>query len=101
MDFFDSEMVLGFAKVVIVLICLLPVIYYVTRWYGKVQKSSSTVSVKERIPLGANRCLYVVEWAGNKYLVAFTNQQITVIDRLSGTDAPAHREGGEQPSFQN
>jgi flagellar biogenesis protein FliO len=100
-SFLDAEMVLGLLKVAVVLACLAPFVYYTARWYARVHTANSTVSVRERIPLGANRFLYVVEWAGNRYLVAVTNQQVAVIDRHSAATASTQGEGGEQPSFQN
>ncbi|HHX02171.1 MAG TPA: flagellar biosynthetic protein FliO [Firmicutes bacterium] len=101
-DLFGSEMVLGFAKVVIVLTCLVPIIYFVTKWYAKVHRANTTVNVKERVPLGNNRFLYVIEWAGNHYLLAITNQQIEMIDKQikslqadEEVPTPALGEGGE------
>jgi flagellar biogenesis protein FliO len=80
-DLFDSEMVIGFVKVVVILACLIPIMYFVTRWYAKAHKAHSTVHIRERVPLGGNRFLYVVEWAENRYLLALGGQQITIIDK--------------------
>jgi flagellar biogenesis protein FliO len=90
----DMEMVWSLIKVVVVLACLTPLIYFTTRWYGRVQKFNQSVIVKERTPLGTNRTLLVVEWEGNQYLLAVTNQQIIIIDKK----AKPVEKGGEQPS---
>ncbi len=77
----DSEMIWGFVKVIIVLICLTPLIYYVTRWYGKLHNASTTITVTEKVSLGGNKAFYVVEWEEMQYLVAITSQTVTLIDK--------------------
>ncbi|NLM69174.1 MAG: flagellar biosynthetic protein FliO [Firmicutes bacterium] len=101
MNLIDGEMLLGFIKVVIVLACLTPLIYLITRWYGKFHSINRSVTVREKTSLGANKALLVVEWEGNRYLLAVTNQQVSVIDKkaVSGDapPVPAAEKGGEPP----
>jgi len=77
----DGDILWGLFKVVIALGILIPVLIYVTRWYAKRQIVGQSAAVKEIIPLGANKALYVVEWEGEKMLLGVTAQSITVLEQ--------------------
>lgn len=75
----DAEIIRGFARVFIVLVILLPLIYFFTRWYGSLHGKNSSILVKERLSLGGNKSLYVVEWEDEQFLLAVSSQQISLI----------------------
>lgn len=77
----DPELWWGLVKVVVVLLVLTPVIYFVTKWYGKFQGTSTTLKIRERIAFGGNKSLYIIEWEKTQYLLAVTSQNIEFIDR--------------------
>lgn len=77
----DPELWWSLIKVVVVLLILAPVIYFVTKWYGKLQRTSTTLRIRERISFGGNKSLYVVEWENDLYLLAVTSQNIEFIDK--------------------
>lgn len=75
----DAEIIRGFARVFIVLVVLVPLIYFATRWYGGLHGKNSSLLVKDRLSLGGNKFLYVVEWEGEQFLLAVSSQQINLI----------------------
>ncbi len=81
MDIIDQEVFFGLVKVFLFLAVLAPLIFYVTRWYGSRQNQFTSIHLKENLPLGTHRSLYVVEWEGERLLLGVTPQQINMLDK--------------------
>lgn len=79
----DAEIIRGIARVVIVLVIFVPLIYFFTRWYGSLHGRNSSILVKEKLSLGGNKSLYVIEWEGEQFLLAVSSQQINLITTKS------------------
>jgi len=77
----DTTLVWGLVRVILVLACLSPLVYLTARWYGKIQVTNRNLVVKERIPLGGNKTLYVVQWKHNQYLLGVTSQNMVLLDK--------------------
>lgn len=80
----DSDLLLGLVRVAVILALLGPAVYFVTRWYGKQQIRGKSVTIREVVPLGINRALYVVEWEERRYLLAVAPHAVQVIDTAAG-----------------
>ncbi len=80
MNGMDIDIWMSFLRVFAVLLALAPAIYFTTRWYAGRQLTGRSVTIRETIPLGTGRALYVIEWEGNQYFLAFTNQTIQLLD---------------------
>lgn len=90
----DSLLILGLVRVVVVLAILAPAVYLATRWYGRRHTKGASIHVKEVMPLGVNRALYVIEWDKRRYLLGVTPQAVTLID--SSDKAASSLKNGEE-----
>lgn len=78
-------------RVIIVLIILIPVMYFATRLYGRrVQGGmrSNDLHVAAMTPLGQGRHMYVVNVAGRILVLGVTAQHITLLTELSHEEVP-------------
>lgn len=77
----DKTLIWGLVRVIVALIIIVPAAIYATRWYGKKQiGGTQELQVKEALPLGTNRALYIVEWEEKRLLLGVTNQSITLLE---------------------
>lgn len=77
----DKTLILGLVRVIVALVIIVPAAIYATRWYGKKQiGGAQELKVKETLPLGTNRALYIVEWEEKRLLLGVTNQSITLLE---------------------
>lgn len=83
----DTELILGIVRVIVVLALLAPAVYWAARWYGRRHTGSTNLQIREVLPLGVNRALYVIEWDKRRYLLGVTPQAITLIDSVDQCDS--------------
>lgn len=97
----DREILWGFIRVIVVLAIFLPLIYFVTRWYAGLQVKNSSLIIKERVSLGNNKFLYIVEWENQQFFLAATAQQVTLISTqsLNQTDDGGKVESSDSDTF--
>ncbi|NLM26079.1 MAG: flagellar biosynthetic protein FliO [Firmicutes bacterium] len=98
MGFFDKDILWALVKVVLFFVVATPLIYYFTRIYGNKQLVRHSVVIKERVVLGSNKMLYVVDWEGERLLLGVTSQQINVLHKLDispASQTTAEEQGGE------
>jgi len=96
--FFDKDILWALVKVVLFFVVATPLIYYFTRIYGTKQLVRHSVVIKERVVLGSNKMLYVVDWEGERLLLGVTSQQINVLHKLDispASQTTAEEQGGE------
>ena len=89
----DRDLLWGLIRLFITLAVLIPALVYITRWYGRKRSLGQSVAVKETIPLGSNKALYVVEWRNSRLLLGVTGQSISVLKQEPIT---AERETGRE-----
>ena len=77
----DGSLIWGLVRVVVVLLFIIPSVFYVTRWYAKKQMPEGSLKIKSALSLGQNKILYVIEWEGKKLLLGVTNQAISLLDQ--------------------
>jgi flagellar biogenesis protein FliO len=66
----------------------------------KVVRREKTLRLCETLPLGEKRFLAVVQCERQRFLIAATNQSISLIERLDGTASERHRlESPDQEPF--
>lgn len=79
MNILDHELLWSIIKTIVVLALLAPLVYFVTKMYGQRQITNSTVVVKDKISLGTNKAIYVIEWEDEKLLLAVTPNDISLL----------------------
>ncbi len=84
----DISIWASFLRVFVVLLIMAPAVYFTTRWYGRRQVIGRSIHIRESMPLGTGRALYVVEWRGKEYLLGVTGHSIQRLDSLPIVDDP-------------
>lgn len=77
----DKDILWSFIKIIVFFVVATPLIYYITRFYGSKQLAHHSVIIKEKVSLGSNRMLYVVDWEGDRLLLGVTPQQISLLHK--------------------
>lgn len=81
MNKLETTLIWSLLRVFIVLLVIVPMAIYASRWYGRRQAPNAGLSIKAALSLGSNRFLYVVEWEGRRLLLGVTSQVITVLEQ--------------------
>ncbi len=75
-------------RVFIVLLIMAPAVYFTTRWFGQRQSVGRNIRIRETLPIGTGKALYVVEWRGQEFLLGVTGHSIQLLDNMPTRDDP-------------
>ena len=78
--------------VFIVLLIMAPAVYFTTRWFGHRQTVGRSVRIRETLPLGTGRAIYVVEWREKEFLLGVTGHSMQLLDSMPILDDPTEED---------